>query len=164
MRCKFRCVNIFARYKYDRPVLPANGDADQIRSANYGKVLNSQIFFLFGPHLFLRSKHSCLFRIAFCQTNRLFILLERAEKEICFSMANGMFKTKKWTSIATVPDLCPTTVKIWTHHISRYQLPLKKFFNWLSHFLRICILLFPKILIYVLWHQHFFYLFFNIWV
>jgi hypothetical protein len=35
-----------------------------------------------------------LIRIAFCQTNRLFILLERAEKEIRFSMANGMFKIK----------------------------------------------------------------------
>ncbi len=32
--------------------------------------------------------------IAFCQTNRLFILLERAEKEIRFSLANGMFKIK----------------------------------------------------------------------
>jgi hypothetical protein len=31
----------------------------------------------------------------------------------------------KWTSIATVPDLGPTTVKILTHLISRYQLPLK---------------------------------------
>jgi hypothetical protein len=30
----------------------------------------------------------------FCQTNRLFNLLERAEKEIRFSMASGMFKTK----------------------------------------------------------------------
>jgi hypothetical protein len=35
-----------------------------------------------------------LIRIAICQTNRLFILLERAEKEISFSMTNGMFKTK----------------------------------------------------------------------
>jgi hypothetical protein len=35
-----------------------------------------------------------LIRIASCQTNRLFILLERAEKEICFSMANGTFKIK----------------------------------------------------------------------
>ncbi len=35
-----------------------------------------------------------MIRIAFCQTNRLFILLERAEKEIGFSMANGMFKIK----------------------------------------------------------------------
>jgi hypothetical protein len=31
----------------------------------------------------------------------------------------------KWTSIATVSDLCPTTVKILTHVISRYHLPLK---------------------------------------
>jgi len=32
--------------------------------------------------------------IAFCQTNRLFILLEKAQKEIRFSMANGRFKRK----------------------------------------------------------------------
>ena len=32
----------------------------------------------------------------------------------------------KWTSIATVPDLCPTKVNILTHHISPYQLPLKE--------------------------------------
>ncbi len=30
----------------------------------------------------------------------------------------------KWTSIATVPDLCPTIAKILTHLFSRYQLPL----------------------------------------
>ena len=35
-----------------------------------------------------------MIRITFCQTNRLFILLERAEEEIRFSMANGMFKIK----------------------------------------------------------------------
>ncbi len=35
-----------------------------------------------------------MIRNAFCQTNRLFNLLERAEKEICFSMANGTFKMK----------------------------------------------------------------------
>jgi hypothetical protein len=68
---------------------------------------------------------SCLIRNAFCQTNRLFILLEGAEKEICFSMANGMFKMKMDT-IATVPDLCLTTVNILTHLISPYQLPLGK--------------------------------------
>jgi hypothetical protein len=31
----------------------------------------------------------------------------------------------KWTSIATVPDVCPTTVQILTHLIFRYHLPLK---------------------------------------
>jgi hypothetical protein len=42
---------------------------------------------------------------------------------------------------------------------------LKKFFNWLSHFLRICIILFPKNThICTPWPQHFFYFFFNIWV
>ncbi len=35
-----------------------------------------------------------MIRNAFCQTNRLFNLLERAEKEICFSLANGTFKMK----------------------------------------------------------------------
>jgi hypothetical protein len=35
-----------------------------------------------------------LLRIVFCQTNDLFILQERAEKEIRFSMANGTFKLK----------------------------------------------------------------------
>jgi hypothetical protein len=35
-----------------------------------------------------------LHHIAFCQTNGLFILLERAETEIRFSMANGTFKMK----------------------------------------------------------------------
>ncbi len=47
-----------------------------------------------------------------------------------------------------------------------FKMFVKKFFNWLSHFLRICIILFPK-------HTHicmysmtpkFFYFFFNIWV
>ncbi len=33
-------------------------------------------------------------RIAYCQSNRLLILLERAETEIRFSMANVMFKNK----------------------------------------------------------------------
>ncbi len=37
----------------------------------------------------------------------------------------------------------------------------KKFFNWLSHFLRICILPFPK---YTHIWTTFFYFFFNIWV
>ncbi len=35
-----------------------------------------------------------MIRIAFCQTNRLFILLERAETEIHFALANSMFKPK----------------------------------------------------------------------
>jgi hypothetical protein len=39
-------------------VRSANGDADQIRSANYKSYLTSRIFFLFGPRLYLRSEHS----------------------------------------------------------------------------------------------------------
>ncbi len=39
-------------------VRSANGDADQIRSANYKPYLISRIFFLFGPRLYLRSEHS----------------------------------------------------------------------------------------------------------
>jgi hypothetical protein len=81
-----------------------NGDADKIRSET---VLKMRIFFLFTLQLFSRSEHlvrklidalkigrSFLIRIAFNQTNCLFILLERAEMEIRFSMANSMFKTK----------------------------------------------------------------------
>jgi hypothetical protein len=45
-------------YNTVSPVLSANGDADQIRSANYEPDLNSRIFFLFGPRHFLRSEHS----------------------------------------------------------------------------------------------------------
>ena len=47
MRGEFRCVNIFARYKYGRPVLPANGDADQIRSVIFKPYFISRICFLF---------------------------------------------------------------------------------------------------------------------
>ncbi len=42
-------------------------------------------------------------RITFCQTNRLFILLEQAETEIHFQWQMARSKWK-WTSIATVPD------------------------------------------------------------
>ncbi len=35
-----------------------------------------------------------MIRIAFCKTNRLFILLKRAETEIRCAMANSMFKMK----------------------------------------------------------------------
>ncbi len=41
-----------------------------------------------------RYKQEGLICTAFCQTNRLLILLERAETEIRFSMANGTFKMK----------------------------------------------------------------------
>jgi hypothetical protein len=51
----------------------------------------------------LRVGRSWLNRIAYNQSNRLLILLERAETEIRFRKANGMFN-KKLTSIATVPN------------------------------------------------------------
>jgi hypothetical protein len=37
-------------------------------------------------------------------------------------MANNMLK--KWKLVATVLDKCSTNVKVLTHLISRYQLPL----------------------------------------
>ncbi len=65
-------------------------------------------------------------RIAFCQTNRQFILLERPETEIRFSMAKGMFKMKMDINRhgpRLMPNNCknlnppyfllPTTVKIY---------------------------------------------------
>jgi hypothetical protein len=49
----------------------------------------------------------------------------RVRKRKCVSQWQMARSKWKWTSIATVPDLCSTTVKILTHLISRYQLPLK---------------------------------------
>jgi hypothetical protein len=45
---------------------------------------------------------------------------------------NGKWHVQKWkwTSIATVPDLCQTTVNILIHLISHYQLPLTS--RWLE--------------------------------
>ncbi len=104
-----------------------NGDADKIRSANYEKILILRI--LFGSHRSsfqapnIRSKHLIL--IAFCQTNRLlFYWRERKWKYV--SQWQRAWSKQKRTSIATVPDLRPTTVNILTHLISPYQLPLKE--------------------------------------
>ncbi len=49
--------------------------------------------------------------IAFCQTNHLFIFLVRAEKEICFSMANGTFKIKM-DIVRHGPRLMPNNCKV----------------------------------------------------
>jgi hypothetical protein len=58
----------------------------------------------------------------------------------------------KWTSIATVPDLCSTAVKILTHLISRYQLPLTiiLYFLFFSYFLMPRFLGFILLLIFFL--------------
>jgi hypothetical protein len=54
-----------------------------------------------------------------------FCLRERKRKYVLYwQIACSKWK---WISIATVPDLCPTIVKILTHLISRYQLPLTSF-------------------------------------
>jgi hypothetical protein len=53
----------------------------------------------------------------------LFCWRERKRKYV--SQWQTARSKQKWTSIATVPDLCPTTVKILTHLISRYHLPLR---------------------------------------
>ncbi len=61
-----------------------------------------------------------MIRIVCCQSNRLLILLERAEMEICFSMANGMFKLKM-----DIDRHGPRLMhNICQHLISCYQLPL----------------------------------------
>ncbi len=69
---------------------------------------------LFAPHRFLSNKSPIHFAWASGNGNTFFR----------WQMAHSKWK---WTSIATVPDLCPTTVKILTHLFSRYQLPLKVF-------------------------------------
>ncbi len=64
---------------------------------------------LFAPHRFLSNKSP----IHFAGANTKYVFQ--------WQMARSKWK---WTSIATVPDLCPTTVKILTHIFSRYQVPL----------------------------------------
>jgi hypothetical protein len=61
-----------------------------------------------------------------CQSNRLLILLDRAETEICFSMANVMFKNKMGIdrySLKRVPNnyqhLDPLYFSLPTTYISR---------------------------------------------
>jgi hypothetical protein len=49
----------------------------------------------------------------------------RQRKRKCVSQWQMACSKQKWTSIARVPDLCPTTVKILTHLIFRYHLPLQ---------------------------------------
>ncbi len=73
----------------------------------FGAQINWRVisrYVLFDPHRFLSNKSPIHFRNMFL---------------------NGKRSKWKWTSIATVPDLCPTTVKILTHLISRYHLPLR---------------------------------------
>jgi hypothetical protein len=67
---------------------------------------------LFAPHRFLSNKSPIHFAGESGNRN---------------TFLNGKWHVHKWkwTSIATVPDFCPTTVKIFTHLISGYQLPLK---------------------------------------
>ncbi len=65
---------------------------------------------LFDPHRFVK-------QIAYS-----FCCRERKRKYV--SQWQTARSKWKWTLITTVPDLCPTTVKILTHLISRYHLPL----------------------------------------
>jgi hypothetical protein len=67
---------------------------------------------LFAPHRFLSNKSPIHFAGESGNRNT-------------FLNGNWHVLKWKWTSIFTVPYLCPTTVKIFTHLISRYQLPLK---------------------------------------
>jgi hypothetical protein len=62
------------------------------------------------PIDFDASLHHCLHGIAYCQSNRLFILLERAETEIPFWLANGMLK--KMDINRHGPRLMPNNCKI----------------------------------------------------
>ncbi len=67
---------------------------------------------LFDPHRFLSN-----------QITYSFCWRERKRKYV--SQWQTARSKWKWTSIATVPLLCPATVKILTHLISRYHLPLR---------------------------------------
>jgi hypothetical protein len=58
-------------------------------------------------------------RIAYCQSNRLLILLDIEETEIRFFMENSLL-----TSIATVEEKYPNIASLGTRLIFRYLLPL----------------------------------------
>ncbi len=77
---------IFGAYKETRP------EQEKIRGFMIHAANSVRIAIDAGN--FYASLCHCLHRIPWCQSNRLFILLERAETEIRFSMANGMFKIK----------------------------------------------------------------------
>jgi hypothetical protein len=101
-----------------------NGDADKIRSANSETVFKMANFFLvrtaslftlrtFSAQINWRviSRKALVAPHRFLSKNRLFILLDRAEKEIHFSMTNGTFKMK--TDIDRHgPRLVPNNCKI----------------------------------------------------
>ncbi len=83
-----------------------NGDADRIRSVNHELA---DLFSCSGSVSFYAPNIRCANSFTryklisrkvmfdphrFCQTNRLIIVLERAETEIRFALANSMFRTK----------------------------------------------------------------------
>jgi hypothetical protein len=80
-----------------------------------------------GANKLTRYKYDCMVRSAspiFKVIAYSFCWSERKRKYV-FQWQTAHSKLKK-TSIATVPDLCLATVKILTHLISRYQLPLRQ--------------------------------------
>ncbi len=114
-------------------------------------------------HIRFRGFFSCSGRISICAPNiRCANKLAHYKQENLVSSASPNFKLiaysfcwrerkrkyvlhwqmacskLKWILIATVPDLCPTTVKILTHLISRYHLPLRlEFTSRLNNTLRV---------------------------
>ncbi len=114
----------------------ANGDADQIRSANYQLYLISRIFSCSGRISIYAPNIRCANKLARCNYENFVWSASPNYKLIAYSFCWSERKRKyvlhwqmacskwKWTSIDTVPDLCPTAVKILTHLISRYHLPL----------------------------------------
>ncbi len=76
---------------------------------------------------------SCLICITNCQSNRLLILLQRAEMVVRFSIANSIFNLKMDIDRhGPRRTIWLTTVHIFTHLIYRYQLPLTLYSVFLS--------------------------------
>ncbi len=86
-----------------------------------------RFFFVRAESLFTLRTFGAQINLRVISMKVLFDLAGESGKGITF--LNGkrhvQNKNQKWTSIATVQDLCPTTVKILTHLISRYHLPLR---------------------------------------
>jgi hypothetical protein len=156
LRTEFWCVNIFARYNYENLFCPQIKSRWDHRCAII--LAHRSLPVPIMNQIWTGGFFSCSGRVSFYAPNiRYANKLARYKneglvwsaslyaKQIAYSWRErkrkyvSQWQTArskwKWTSIATVPDLCPTTVKILTHLISRYHLPLSQFLKSVATYL-----------------------------
>ncbi len=137
MRTEFRCVNIFAGYKYLDLTPPQMAMQIKFGAPIINLNWSRGFFSCSGRVSFYAPNIRCANKLARYKYEGLVWSASLVVKQIAYSFCWRERKRKyvsqwqtarskqKWSSIATVPDLCPTTVKVLTHFISRYHLPLK---------------------------------------